>query len=76
MKRLFSVVPGGDEQWVYIDVVGQRPISLALAEELNIWHESPQLIMLQDGKVVAHCSHHQVNEDTVESWRKTHKSEN
>jgi bacillithiol system protein YtxJ len=76
MKRLLTVVPGGDEQWIYIDVVGQRPISLALAEELNIWHESPQLIMLQEGKVVAHCSHHQVNEDTVESWRKTHKIEN
>jgi len=43
---------------------------LALAEELNVWHESPQLIMLVDGKVMAHGSHHRVSETTVEEWRK------
>jgi bacillithiol system protein YtxJ len=58
-----------DERWLYIDVVGQRPISMALAEELNVWHESPQLILIQDGKVLSHTSHNGVNEDTVEKWR-------
>ena len=74
MKRLFAVDPREDEQWVYIDVVAQRSLSLALSEELNVWHESPQLIMLLDGRVIAHGSHHRVNETTVEEWRKEAKN--
>jgi bacillithiol system protein YtxJ len=74
MKRLLTVDPAENEQWVYIDVVAQRSLSLALAEELNVWHESPQLIMLVDGKVMAHGSHHRVSETTVEEWRKEVKN--
>ena len=74
MKRLLTVVPAEGEQWVYIDVVAQRSLSLALAEELNVCHESPQLIMLVDGKVMAHGSHHRVSETTVEEWRKEVKN--
>jgi len=69
MRRLGSVEPTANEQWVYIDVVANRSMSMALAEELGIHHESPQLIMLQNGKVIAHTSHHNVHEDTVEKWR-------
>ena len=74
MKHLFAVDPREDEQWVHIDVVAQRSLTLALAEELNVWHESPQLIMLVDGKVMAHGSHHRVSETTVEEWRKEVKN--
>ena len=74
MKRLFAVDPREDEQWVYIDVVAQRSLSLALSEELNVWHESPQLMMFLDGRVIAHGSHHRVNETTVEEWRKEAKN--
>jgi bacillithiol system protein YtxJ len=69
MKRLSLVEVQPGEQWVYIDVVNQRPMSLALAEELNVWHESPQLILVVNGVVKAHGSHHQVTETTVENWR-------
>ncbi|MDA9052175.1 bacillithiol system redox-active protein YtxJ [Schleiferiaceae bacterium] len=70
MKRLMLLDTTQNETWVYIDVVAQRPLSLALAEELNILHESPQLILLSEGNVLAHGSHHQVTETTVENWRK------
>ena len=69
MKRLQFVKSHSEETWVYLDVVAQRPLSLALAEELNIQHESPQLILIADGKVLAHGSHQQVTETTVENWR-------
>ena len=65
MKGLFVVDRVENERWVYIDVLAQRKLFLALAEELNVWHESPQLIMLVDGKVVAYGSHDMVNELTV-----------
>jgi bacillithiol system protein YtxJ len=71
MRRLNQVNCVENEQWLYIDVVADRSMSMALAEELSIRHESPQLIMLKDGKVIAHTSHQEVHEDTVEAWRKT-----
>jgi len=74
MKRLLMVDPAESEQWVYIDVVTQRSLSMAIAEELNVRHESPQLIMLLDGKVMAHGSHQRVSETTVEEWRKEMKN--
>jgi len=74
MKRLIAMEPSEDERWLYIDVVAQRSLSLVLAEELNVWHESPQLIMLVDGKVTVHGSHHRVNEMTVEEWRRVAKN--
>jgi bacillithiol system protein YtxJ len=74
MKRLLMVDPAESEQWVYIDVVTQRSLSMAIAEELNVRHESPQLIMLLDGRVMAHGSHHRVSETTVEEWRKEVKN--
>ena len=69
MKRLQFVKSYSEETWVYLDVVAQRPLSLALAEDLNIQHESPQLILIADGKVLAHGSHQQVTETTVINWR-------
>ena len=74
MKRLLMLDPAESEQWVYIDVVTQRSLSMAIAEELNVRHESPQLIMLLDGRVMAHGSHHRVSETTVEEWRKEVKN--
>ena len=74
MKRLLMVDSADREQWVYIDVVAQRSLSMAIADELNVRHESPQLIMLVDGKVMAHGSHHRVSETTVEEWRKEVKN--
>lgn len=71
MKRLLlSELEEGD-QWVYIDVVAQRPLSLALAEDLKVQHQSPQLIVIKKGKVHAHASHQGVNEDTINIWRKS-----
>ncbi|MDE0987467.1 MAG: bacillithiol system redox-active protein YtxJ [Schleiferiaceae bacterium] len=71
MKRLLlSELEEGD-QWVYIDVVAQRPLSLALAEDLKVQHQSPQLIVIKEGKVHAHASHQGVNEDTINIWRKS-----
>ena len=69
MKRLNLVEVNSQETWIYLDVVAQRPLSLALAEELNVWHESPQLLLISNGKVLAHVSYHEVTETTVENWR-------
>lgn len=41
-------------------VVEARPISNAIAERLKVRHESPQAILIEDGKVLWHASHHSI----------------
>lgn len=43
-----------------VNVIQDRPVSNAVAKELGIRHESPQAILLQDGKVMWEGSHWQV----------------
>lgn len=69
LRRLSEVPENEEELWVWIDVVGNRPLSLALADHLDVWHESPQLILLSHGSVLTHTSHNGVTEDTVAKWR-------
>ncbi len=41
----------------YLDLLRYRPISGQIASEFSIEHQSPQLLMLQDGQVRYHASH-------------------
>lgn len=49
----------------YLDVIGSRPISHAVAERFGIPHESPQLLIIKDGQVVWHESHFAIQSDVV-----------
>ena len=46
----------------YLDVLAHRPISNELEERLNVRHESPQLLVIKNDKVIAHDSHGGVNQ--------------
>ncbi|MDR9419909.1 bacillithiol system redox-active protein YtxJ [Gracilimonas sp.] len=48
-----------------IDVIGQRNIAGYISQQLHVRHESPQVLILRDGKVVWHGSHHMVQTDNV-----------
>jgi bacillithiol system protein YtxJ len=41
----------------WIDVVAHRPLSLAAAERSGVGHESPQALLLHQGRVVWDASH-------------------
>jgi bacillithiol system protein YtxJ len=40
-----------------VDVIAERPLSQLIAKKLDIVHESPQAILLKDGKAVYAESH-------------------
>lgn len=46
-------------------VIEDRPASLRLAERAEVTHESPQAILLRDGKAVWHASHGAITEDVL-----------
>ena len=45
----------------YLDLLNFRSISNAVANRLEVTHQSPQLLVIKNGKVVAHSSHEQIN---------------
>lgn len=46
-------------------VVESRPVSNAVAESLGVKHESPQLLLIRDGKAVWHTSHWRITTDAL-----------
>ena len=41
----------------YLDLLNYREISNEIANRFQVYHESPQLLVLKNGVVVAHASH-------------------
>ena len=50
-----------------IDVIQDRIVSRYLSDKMGLRHESPQLLILHEGRIIWHGSHHQVNEDNLKS---------
>jgi bacillithiol system protein YtxJ len=46
----------------YLDLLNYREISAAIAETFKVMHESPQLLIIKNGVVVANKSHGGINE--------------
>lgn len=45
----------------YLDLLNYRTISGGIAEKFQVMHESPQLVVIKNGIVVAHKSHSAIN---------------
>ncbi len=45
----------------YLDLLNHRDISNELARHYGIYHESPQLLLLENGKCVYHASHFEID---------------
>ncbi len=45
----------------YLDLLMYRPVSNKISEDFGIRHESPQLIVIEDGKVISTASHEDIS---------------
>ena len=50
--------------WI-LDVLKSRKLSMSIAAELNIRHESPQVIVFSDKRVIHHASHSAIEPDNI-----------
>ena len=46
----------------YLDLLNHREISSHIAEQFVVTHQSPQLLVVKNGKVVANASHEGIND--------------
>ncbi len=52
----------------YLDLIKNREVSNAVAQEFNVQHESPQLIILKDGQVVHASSHQDISAESLKDF--------
>lgn len=45
----------------FLDLIAYRDVSNEIASQFNVFHESPQLLVVKNGVVVAHSSHGAIN---------------
>jgi bacillithiol system protein YtxJ len=44
----------------YLDVIKSRNVSRMMADQLGVKHQSPQIILVQNNRVVWHASHYEI----------------
>lgn len=49
----------------FLDLLKYRPVSDKVANEFNVWHESPQLILIDKGECVYDESHSGITMDEL-----------
>jgi bacillithiol system protein YtxJ len=63
--RMMTLTEEGDPAIYQLIVQRARNLSNAIAEQFQIRHESPQIILLHEGEAVLHGSHEAVNVENV-----------
>ncbi|MFC3157589.1 bacillithiol system protein YtxJ [Chryseobacterium arachidis] len=49
----------------YLDLLAHRPISNKIASDLKVTHQSPQLIVIENGKAINNASHQDISVDQL-----------
>lgn len=66
-RELARLVDEDDVTIHQVDVLQQRPLSRAIETHFGVRHESPQLLIIEDGTVAWHGSHRALSADRVRS---------
>ncbi len=59
-----------DVKFFYIDLLSYRDISTEIAHEFQVLHQSPQLLIIKEGKAVYHASHSAIDASVIEEFKK------
>jgi len=51
----------------YLDLISYRALSQKVAEHYNVYHESPQALLIKGGKCVYHDSHHGIDLNEIKN---------
>jgi bacillithiol system protein YtxJ len=65
-----------DVRYAVVVVQSDRATSNAIATRLGVRHETPQALLLRDGRVVWSASHHRLTADTLAKAVATHGNAN
>ena len=51
----------------FLDLISNRALSQEVSNRYNVHHESPQALLIKDGKCVYHDSHHGISQKEIKN---------
>lgn len=66
LNQLENTWDGPQENIYFLDLLAHRDVSNRIAEELNVFHQSPQAIVFQGSEVLYHDSHSNITTRAIE----------
>ncbi|UWX56399.1 bacillithiol system redox-active protein YtxJ [Maribacter litopenaei] len=66
-KSSYSLEPS-QMDFYFLDLHAYRAVSNAIADRFEVMHQSPQLLIIKNGVVVAHSSHGGISEIKLEKY--------
>lgn len=61
-------IPADKMEIYFLDLIEYRPISNEIAERFGVTHQSPQMIVLKDGKSIYDSSHESIDAKALEQF--------
>ena len=52
----------------FLDLLNHRDVSNEIASKFDVYHQSPQLIVIQDGKSIYHASHDSIDAQSLQKF--------
>ena len=49
----------------HLDLLANRTVSNKIAEDYSVNHQSPQVLLIKNGKCIFHASHHDIDADDI-----------
>lgn len=56
-----------DVDFYYLDLIAHRKLSSVVAEDFDVWHESPQVLVIKNGKCVYDESHSAIKMEDIKA---------
>lgn len=61
-------IPSEKMELYFLDLIEYRPISNEIAERFEVMHQSPQMIVLKEGKAIFNSSHESIDTKDLEQF--------
>lgn len=65
LERKYDPGKAADMKCYYLDLKAYRAISNQIADDFNVAHESPQVLIIHKGQAIYHASHYDINFDEL-----------
>lgn len=49
----------------FLDLIRYRDVSNFIANKFDVYHQSPQILLIKNGVCVFHCSHNEISVDAI-----------
>jgi bacillithiol system protein YtxJ len=69
-NRLERETPAENLPFYYLDLLRHRPISQKIAEDFQVHHESPQILIIKNGECIYDESHNGINMQEINEQAK------